>query len=482
MFLCAFQNINQSQTNNLINFNYQSTRYSLDRETALIVDSVLANAKAYVGGQIVDCSIAIEEGKIQKIGKETQMPTADQKTDLHNLLVLPGLIDEHVHLRDEGRAYKEDFNSGTAAAAAGGFTTVLDMPNNDPVTMSRQTLQNRMRAARRKILVNVGFYSEFPQKLPETADIVGEGAVGFKLFMGNQTGGLNIDDDQAIMDGCKEVSKLKVPLAVHAEDSVMLAANEEKLKQAKKSGIADFMRAHTEAVELMAIQRLLKVSEQTDVRLHFCHVSTEEGLNAIGEAKKSGRKVTCEVTPNHLMLSTDDLKRYGQMAIIAPPLRSKPNADTLWKGIEDGLVDAVGSDHAPHAQSEKSASNIWDVKVGLPGLETTLPIILTQIKKNKLTIVQAVQLLAERPAEIFGLNDRGRLEQSKNADLTIVDFNRQFKIDTSKFKSKARFSPYDGWNVQGKAVKTIVNGQLVFDEGEIVARGGCGMIARGGNV
>jgi len=448
----------------------------------LIVDSVLTNAKAYLNGEIVDCSIAIEDSKIQKIGKETQMPNADQKTDLHNLLVLPGLIDEHVHLRDEGRAYKEDFASGTAAAAAGGFTTVLDMPNNDPVTMSAQTLQNRMRVAQRKLLVNVGFYSEFPQKLDEAPAIISEGAVGFKLFMGNQIGGLNIDDDQALIDGCKEVARLKVPLAVHAEDRAMLAANEEKLKQAKKSGTADFLRAHTEAVELIAIQRLLKVSEQTDVRLHFCHVSTKEGLTVIGEAKKSGRKVTCEVTPNHLMLSIDDLKRYWQMTIMAPPLRSKTHVDALWKGIEDGSVDAVGSDHAPHAQSEKSTINVWDVKVGVPGLETTLPIMLTQIKRNKLTIVQVVHLLAEGPAEIFGLNDRGRLEQGKIADLTIVDFSRQFKIDASKFKSKARFSPYNGWDVQGKAVKTIVNGQVVFDEGEIVAKGGCGFIVRRGNV
>jgi dihydroorotase len=450
--------------------------------TLLIVDSVLTNAKAYLDGQIVDCSIAIEENKIQKIGRETQMPNADQKIDLHNLLVLPGLIDEHVHLRDEGRAYKEDFASGTAAAAAGGFTTVLDMPNNDPVTMSVGTLLNRMRAAQRKLFVNVGFYSEFPQKLDDAADIVAEGAVGFKLFMGNQTGGLNIDDDQTIMAGCTEVARLKVPLAVHAEDRAMLAANEEKLKQAKKSGTADFLRAHTEAVELTAIQRLLKVSEQTDVRMHFCHVSTEGGLKAIREAKKSGRTVTCEVTPNHLMLTSEDLKRYGQIAIVAPPLRSKTHVDALWKGIEDGSVDAVGSDHAPHSQSEKSASNVWDVKVGVPGLETTLPMMLTQIKKSKLTIVQAVHLLSERPAEIFGLNDRGRLERGKNADLIVVDFNRQFKIDASKFNSKAKFSPYDGWAVQGKAVKTIVNGQLVFDEDEIVATGGCGLIIRRGNV
>ena len=448
----------------------------------MIVDSILTNAKAYLNGQIVDCSIAIEEGKIHKIGKETQMPIADQKTDLHNLLVLPGLIDEHVHLRDEGKAYKEDFASGTAAAAAGGFTTVLDMPNNEPVTMSAQSLQNRMKVAKKKLLVNVGFYSEFPTKLPEVTDIVAQGAVGFKLFMGCQIGGLNVDDDQALLDGFKVVAKLGVPIAVHAEDKAILTANEKKLKDAKKSGVDDFLRAHTETVEIEAIHRLLKLSVQTDVQLHFCHVSTQEGLSAIVEAKKSGRKVTCEVTPNHLLLSSEDLKAYGPMVIMAPPLRSKSHVDALWKGIEDGWVDAIGSDHAPHAQSEKLASNVWDVKVGVPGLETSLPLLLTLVKKNRLTFSQAIWLLAEKPAEIYGLNDRGRLEKGKNADITVVDFNSKFKIQASKFKSKAKFSPYDSWDVQGKVVKTIVNGILIFDEGEIVAKGGSGLIIRRSSV
>jgi dihydroorotase len=235
-------------------------------------------------------------------------------------------------------------------------------------------------------------------------------------------------------------------------------------------------------VELKAIQRFLKLSEQTDVRLHFCHVSTEEGLNAIVEAKKSGRKVTCEVTPNHLLMSTNDLKQYGQLVIMAPPLRDRKHVESLWKGLEDGSIDALGSDHAPHTQSEKSASSVWDVKVGVPGLETTLPLIMTQVKKNRLTINQVVQLLIEKPAKIYGLTDRGRLEHGKNADLTVVDFNLHFKINPSKFKSKAKFSPYEGWDVQGKVVKTIVNGHLVFDDGEIVAKGGSGFIFRRGSV
>jgi dihydroorotase (multifunctional complex type) len=446
----------------------------------LIVDSVLKNSKAFLKGRIVDCCIAIEEGKIFKIGKETQMPNADEKINLRNLLVLPGLIDEHVHLRDEGKTYKEDFQTGTAAAAAGGFTTVLDMPNNEPVTMSMKTLSNRMRIAERKVLVNVGFYSEFPKKLSEIKDIVSEGAVGFKLFMGCQMGGLNVDDEQALQDALKAIAESNVPLAVHAEDKALLTAEEEKLKKAKKNNIAAFLEAHSETVELQAIIRLLEMSTAAGVKLHFCHVSTGAGLEAIADAKESGRKVTCEVTPNHLLLSSDDLKHHGQLLIMMPPLRSTNNIDALWKGLEAGWIDTMGSDHAPHAFREKFASSVWDIKVGVPGLETTLPLILTLVKKNRMSIVQTVQLLAEKPAEIFGLNDRGRLEQGKNADLTIVDFDSKFRVDASKFKSKAKYSPYDGWEVQGKPVKTFINGLLVFDEGEIIAKAGSGSIVRRG--
>jgi dihydroorotase len=445
----------------------------------LIVDSVLTNAKAYWRNSIVDCSIAVEEGQIYKIGKETQMPKADEKTKLGNLLVLPGLIDVHVHLRDEGKAYKEDFYTGTAAAAAGGFTTVLDMPNNAPVTMSAETLRDRMQIAARKILVNVGFYSEFPADLNEVQDIVAEGAIAFKLFMACQVGGLNIDDNRALKEAFTKAGESGVPVAVHAEDKALLAANEEKLKQAKRNDTVAFLKAHTEEAELKAVERLLKVTAETSAHLHFCHVTTEQGLNAIVEAKKNGRAVTCEVTPNHLLLSNDDVARVGSMLLMMPPLRSQSTIDALWKGITDGAVDVIGSDHAPHTLDEKSADSVWDVKVGVPSLETTLPLMLTMVRKNRLSLEQVVRLLAEKPAEIFHLKDRSALEQGQKADLTVIDFNRKFKIDASKFHSKAKFSPYDGWEVQGKPAKTYVNGLLVMEDGVIVAKPGSGEVIRG---
>jgi dihydroorotase len=445
----------------------------------LLVDLLLTNAKAYLNKEIVDCSLAIENGEIFKIGKETQMPEADEKINLKNLLVLPGFIDGHVHLRDEGKAYKETFYTGTAAAAAGGVTTVLDMPNNDPVTMSAETLRNRIRIAEKRVLVNVGFYSEFPKEPDNIKNIVAEGAVAFKLFMANQVGGLNLDDGEAIREAFGKISKLDIPVAVHAEDKAMIAEKEQEFKRAKRDGVAAFLKTHTEQAELKAIKHMLKITDGANMRLHFCHVTLKEGLDRVVEAKKSGRKITCEVTPNHLLLSQADFERIGGMLAIMPPLRGNADVEGLWNGVSTGLIDTLGSDHAPHALEEKLANNVWDVKVGVPGLETTLPLLLTMVRRNRLSLESLFRLFCEKPAEIFKLKKRGRLEKGAKADLVAVDFNRKFKIDASKFHSKAKYSPYNGWKVQGKPVKTFVNGHLTMDEDEIVAKLGSGKIIRG---
>jgi dihydroorotase-like cyclic amidohydrolase len=205
------------------------------------------------------------------------MPHADEKVNLENLLVLPGLIDGHVHLRDEGKAYKEDFYSGTAAAAAGGVTTVLDMPNNEPVTMSVETLRNRMQIAELKTLVNVGFYSEFPRNLGEVKEIVAQGAFAFKLFMANQVGGVNVEDDAALKETVERVAEEDVPVAVHAEDKNMISTKTQELKRAKREDPKAFLKAHSEQAELNAIERVLNLTASTEARVYFCHVTIKEG-------------------------------------------------------------------------------------------------------------------------------------------------------------------------------------------------------------
>ncbi len=444
----------------------------------MIVDLTLNNAKAYIDNEIVDCSIAINEGKFFKIGKEASMPKAETKMNLRKLLVLPGLIDAHVHLRDEEKAYKEDFYSGTAAAAAGGITTVLDMPNNTPVTMSVEALRRRMKIAERKILVNVGFYSEFPENIQEAEEIIKEGAVAFKLFMAEQIGGLNIDDDHTLLEAFKTVSKLKVPVAVHAEDRTTLKKAEDKLKRENHNDIEAFLKAHSEKAEVIAVRRLLRLAAQTSVHIHFCHISTKNGLKTIVDRKRSGMKITCETTAHHLFLSVDELRRIGTLALTMPPIREKHHIAALWNGIEKGWIDILASDHAPHTLKEKKANSVWDVKVGVPGLETTLPLLLTEVKRGRLSITDIVRLMSEKPAEIFGLKGRGCLKNGYNADFIAVDFKRKYNIDASNFYSKTKYSPFDGWNVEGKPVKTFVHGQLIMDEGEIVDKAGSGEIIR----
>lgn len=438
---------------------------------------VLKDLKAYVNGTIAECCLAIENGKITKIGKEPQMPKADTEISLKGLLVLPGLIDVHVHLRDEEKAYKEEFYTGTAAAAAGGFTTVLDMPNNSPVTMSAETLKNRMEKAQEKILVNVGFYSEFPKCLGEIDEIIGAGAVAFKLFLSEKVGGLNIEDDTALAKAFKKVAS-RTPIAVHAEDKNTIKSVEERLKREGRRDICAFLEAHCEKAEFEAVKRVLKIVEKTRARVHFCHMSTKRGLSLVIKAKKARLPVTCEVTPHHLFLSADDVRRLGTLALTVPPLRSKSQTTALWKGLNNCWINVIGSDHAPHTFEEKNADSVWDVKVGIPGLETTLPLLLTEVNAGRLNIDDVVRLMSENPSKIFGLEGFGSLKEGFRADLVVVDLKRELRIDASRFHSKAKFSPFNGRVAKGVAVKTFVSGQQVMDEGEIIAKPGCGKIIK----
>ncbi|MBS7647132.1 MAG: dihydroorotase family protein [Candidatus Bathyarchaeia archaeon] len=445
----------------------------------MIVDLILKDLKAYVNGAVQECCIAIKNGVVYKVGREAQMPKADNMLSLGGLLILPGLIDAHVHLRDEGKAYKEDFYTGTAAAAAGGFTTVLDMPNNTPVTMSAETLSRRMETAKRKILVNVGFYSEFPRRVEEIDTIIREGAVAFKLYLGEQIGGLNIDDDDALMEAFKTVAS-RVPISVHAEDKSLLRNVEERLTREGRGDVEAFLEVHSVEAEAKAVRRMVEIAEKTKAKVHFCHISTKDSLETIYKAKKAGLPITCEVTPHHLFLSAEDLKHLGAMALTAPPFRDKSHVDALWAGLRHGIIDILSSDHAPHVFAEKNAENVWGVKTGIPGLETSLPLMLTAVNAGLLGIADIVRLMAENPAKIFKLKGRGVIEEGRKADLVVVDLEREYFIDTSRFHSKAKFSPFHGKRVKGKPVKTFVGGRLVMDDGEIVAQTGCGEVILGG--
>jgi dihydroorotase (multifunctional complex type) len=383
-----------------------------------------------------------------------------------------------VHLRDQQLAYREDFTTGTAAAAAGGVTTVIDMPNNRPVTMDSQSLRERIQLAEKRIVINIAFNSAFPRRIAEIPRIVSEGAVGFKLYLLEQIGGVNIDDENALERAFKMIAETKVPIAVHAENKTTVEKAKKKMQSSERDDFKAFSEAHPTSAEVKAIQHVTRLAQDSEAHVHICHVSSKNGLQTIQKAKATNASITCEVTPHHLLLTTLSLKKIGNLALMLPPLRTKADTETLWEALRQGLIDTVASDHAPHSMEEKTAQSIWEVKPGIAGLETLLPLMLTEVNKNRLTIAEFVRLTSGRPAEIFHIENRGRLNEGCFADIVVVDINREYKIDASRFKSKAKFSPFDGWKVKGKPVKTFVNGQLVMDEGEIVAKPGTGRIIR----
>jgi dihydroorotase (multifunctional complex type) len=304
--------------------------------------------------------------------------------------------------------------------------------------------------------------------------------VGFKVYLSNRIGGINIDDDELLFAAFHAAKANKVPVAVHAEDRKILEGRRNEMEAAGRNDAAAYVNAHPPEAEVQSVRRIVRLVKCSGVHVHFCHISSTLGLDVIRVAKKSGLPVTCEVTPHNLLLSSEHYKRSGFFALTDPPLRTRKDATALWSALKPGLIDVIASDHAPHALEEKNVNSVWEAKPGVPGLETTLSLLLTRVNEGHLSLSELVRLTVEEPAKIFNLSKRGFLEDGSWADIVVVDMRREHKIDSSVFFSKAKYSPFDGIRVKGKPIKTFVNGKLVMDEGEIVAEPGTGQILRSG--
>lgn len=440
------------------------------------VDIVLSNAKILIEGDLIEAGIAIENGKIVRIAKDSNLPEGSTKINLKGNIILPGLIDSHVHLRDQRLAYKENFSSGTSAAAIGGITLVMDMPNNNPITMDTSALKERMNLAKNNILVNTAFYSAFPRNFEEIPKIVEAGAIGFKVYLSNKIGGIDIDDDEQLLTAFSIAAEEGVPVAVHAEDRKTIEDLKIEMQNSGKDSINSYVEAHSPEAEVKSIDRIIPLIKNSGVHVHFCHLSSTKGLNAVIRAKKMGLPVTCEVTPHNLLISKEKYNQFGFLALTDPPLRQSEDVIALWNALKDGTIDIIASDHAPHTLDEKTGGSVWEVKPGIPGLETMLVLLLTQVNNGNLLLSDLIKLTSQMPAKIFHLKNRGYLEEGNWADLVIVDMKRDFLVDSSTFLSKAKYSPFDGMRVKGKPIKTFVNGKILVDDGEIVAKSGTGLI------
>lgn len=439
----------------------------------------LRNCKIFYRGSVISSvEILVEDGKITRLTKLKINKPVDETIDLNGLLVIPGLIDVHVHLRGLNLAYKEDYDTGTLAAAFGGFSTVLDMPNTDPATENVETLKLKIEAAKPKIYVNLGFYSFIPEKLTEIHKLAAEGIFGFKVFMHRIMSGYKFDSLEDLRKPFEAIGRTGLPVLVHAEKRETYEA----VKQENPDGgLEAFEDALSEGSENESVSGLIAMLRKIKpVKLHFCHVSCPASLKRIAEAKAEGLSVTCEVAPHHLLLSKGNYETLGIYGLVDPPLRSEACVEGLWAGVRRSMVDCIASDHAPHTLEEKSTGNVWNVKTGFPGLETLLPLMLDCVNRGWLSLSKLVKLTSQNPAKIFRIAGRGSIEIGYWADLTAVDLNGEFTIDPSKFKSKAKHSPFKGWGGRGVVKGVFVNGDPVVLNGELLGRPGIGKILKPG--
>ncbi|RLF06704.1 MAG: dihydroorotase, partial [Thermoprotei archaeon] len=406
---------------------------------------------------------------IFKVGKEPQMPRANKSVKFPGKVALPGVIDVHVHLRDQELSYKETFETGTMAAAVGGVTTVLDMPNNRPVTNSAKRIIERMKLAEGRIYVNVGFYSALPKRVDEIDRIVEAGAVAFKVNLCRQIGEVDVDDDEQLLEAINRISLHNLPISIHAENRSVVISLEEQFKEMGRHDIMTRIESHPASAEVSAVARMISLAKKANAKLHFAHISTADAIELI---RNNRSYVTCEVTPHHLYLTREYARHFRGIAIMEPPLRTKRDLKALWKGIRDGVVDVVASDHAPHALSEKEVEDIWKIKPGIPGLETLLPLMLNAVMRNWITLAEMIKVLCINPAKIFRLKGKGLIKEGYDADITVVDFKVIRRIDSSRFKSKAKYSPFNGFEVKGWPTATIISGTIVAENDEVIEPAG----------
>jgi len=421
-----------------------------------MLDLCLSNCKLIPGN--FKCSIGIENGKIISIKK---LPSpADQNIDLGGKLVLPGLIDAHVHLRDPGLTYKENFRTGTAAAAAGGFTTVLDMPNTNHPTNTPQTFQEKLKIAGKKSLVDFGLHAGVDD-LGLIWQVAELGPASFKIFM-------DLVDRDFLMDAFATIKGLDENhlITLHAEDRDMV---EHCTNVMKKQGSQPVLYAQARAprAEVLAVRTALALASHYQQRIHLCHLSTKKALELLENAQKEC-SVTAEITPHHLFLGIGSLEKYGNLAKTNPPLRDLEHK----LGLKDlTRLDIISTDHAPHTLEEKK-QDLWEAPSGIPNLETTLSLLLTHYNQGHITITDIKRLLCEKPAEIFKLPGKGYIKNEMDADLVVIDLKRDGVIEPENFHSKAKYTPFEGFEFKGMPVMTLVRGKVVMEEGKILENRG----------
>ncbi len=433
-------------------------------------DLVIRSGLVVSPDSVIAASIAIKDGRIVAVGDDTVMPQAKETLDARGLHVLPGAIDDHVHFRDPGYPHKEDFASGTAAAAFGGVTTVFDMPNTIPPTGKPDILAAKLKMAAEKAHVDFGLYALLGEDTIEHVPELAKGAIGFKLYMGNTFGKIASPSTGAMLEAFEVVAATGKRVSLHAETNSIMERREARMRQAGRIDPLAHIASRPAVVAVEAVSRAAILAEWTGARIHILHISSAEELRPLREAKARGVDITGETCPHYLLLSTDDYARFAGVIRVNPPVREARNQQPLWDAMADGTIDVVATDHAPHSPEEKTRNDIWSVDCGFPGVETQMPLMLTEANAGRFSICDYVRWSAANVANIWGLYPRkGVIAPGADADIAIVDLTREWSIDDAKLQSLSRITPFHGRHVKGLPIHTLVRGRFVMKDRTLMA-------------
>jgi dihydroorotase len=415
--------------------------------------------KIYNNGVFQKGCIGINDGKISAIKKILK---GDKHLDFQNKLIIPSGIDIHVHFRDPGQTHKEDFSTGSKAAAFGGITCVFDMPNTIPQTITQQNLFDKISNAEKKSYIDFGIYAGISNDNIDIITKLSKKCNGFKIYLGRTTNSLKFDKNN-LRNALKTIAKTDKPVLFHAEDEECLVKN-----SIKENSLVDHLKSRPSACEETSIKGILDASQGLGIKAHICHVSSIEGLEAL---KKRPNNITCGITPHHCLLSIEKNMGSSTFYKVNPPIRSSFDKESLFNAAKNGLIDVIESDHAPHTKEEKDI-DFHKAPSGLTGVETSLPIMLFLAKKEIITFQRVLSLLCERPAELLNI-PKGKFEIGNDADFIVVDLKDDCKIKSENLHSKCGWTPFEDWPAIFPS-HVFARGEKLIEENEIQVSQGFG--------
>jgi allantoinase len=419
----------------------------------------------------VSADIAVDGGRISAIAPE--LNGAAREIDARSLTVLPGLIDIHVHFNEPGRTSWEGAATGSCALAAGGGTAFFDMPlNSSPCTVGPEEFDQKRAALEQASITDFGLWGGIiPGNCGALAELAARGVIGFKAFMADS--GLPEFprcDDRTLAEGMREAARLRLPVAVHAEDHGLVSALASNAISAGRTGIRHFLDSRPVKAELMAIQRASQLAADTGVKLHIVHVSSGSGVAAALEARARGVDIAIETCPHYLFFTEEDMERIGPIAKCAPPLRNMGERNALWNALTQNQVDVVASDHSPAPLEMKRDANFFQVWGGIAGVQSTLAVLLTAGHRDRgLPLSRIAEMTASWPARRFGLAHKGGIAVDNDADLVLVNVSQPYNLEENGLLQRHKLSPYIGESFCGVVRQTLLRGQPIFAEGKIVA-------------